>query len=184
MAHVDRRPGVRPRLSVGRRLDTAARAAFPTGATVLLMLLMQAPFGISGQQALLPAVAVCNVWFWSLAQPEALPPPVVFLIGLLLDLLGYLPPGVGVLTLLCVHGVALALRRFLLQRGFASTWLVFALVAAAASLLIWLLVMLLTLRLFSPGPAIFQAGLTAAIYPLLAIPLAAAHRSVTNPGRA
>ena len=35
------------------------------------------------------------VYFWSLFRPAAMPPPVVFLIGVLLDLLGYLPLGVG-----------------------------------------------------------------------------------------
>ena len=83
----------------------------------------------------------------------------VFLIGLLMDLLGYLPLGVGVFTLLAVHGVALALRRSLPHRGFAWIWIVFAGVAAAASLMIWLLVMLLTFRLLSPLSGDLHGGL-------------------------
>jgi rod shape-determining protein MreD len=184
MAHVDRRPGIRPRASLGRRLDIFARFSFPLCVTVLLMLLTQAPLEIPEQAALLPAIALCSVWFWSLFRPDALPPPLVFVIGVLLDLLGYLPLGVGVFTLLAVHGVALALRRSLALRGFAWTWLVFGGVAAAAALLIWLLVMLLTLRLLSPDPAMFIAILTFALYPVLAIPLAGAHRSFANPERA
>ena len=46
-----------------------------------------------------------------------MPPPVVFVLGLLLDLLGYLPLGVGVLMLLVVHGLALRWRRFLVRAG-------------------------------------------------------------------
>ncbi len=180
MAHIDRRPGVRPRPTLGRRLDITARVGFPTCITILLMLLTEAPLGIGDQPALLPAVTLCCVWFWSLVQPDHLPPPVVFLVGLLLDLLGYMPVGVGVLTLLCVNGVALKLRRALAPRGFAWIWLVFVPVAAGASLLIWLLVMLLTFRLLSPDPAAFQAVLTIAIYPVLAVPLAAAQRSFIN----
>jgi rod shape-determining protein MreD len=181
MAHVDRRPGIRPRPSLGRRLDIFARSSFPACATVLLMLLTQAPLDIPEQAALLPAVALCCVWFWSLFRPSALPPPIIFLIGILLDLLGYLPLGVGVFTLLAVHGVALVMRRSLPHRGFAWIWAVFSGVAAAASLLIWFMVMLLTFRLLSPDPAIFIAILTVSIYPVLAIPFASAHRSVANP---
>ncbi len=180
MALVDRRPGVRPRATIGRRLDIAARLSFPACATILLMLLMEAPLGIPGQPAMLPAVAVVCVWFWSLVQPACLPPPVVFGIGLIMDMLGYLPLGVGVLTLLCCHGVAVALRRQLAQRGFALIWLAFVPIAAGAAFMIWLLVMLLTFTLLSPAPALFQAALTIAMYPALAVPLGAAQRSITN----
>jgi rod shape-determining protein MreD len=181
MAFIDRRPGIRPRPTLGRRLDIAARVSFPACITILLMLLTQAPLGLIGQVTLLPAIALCSVWFWSLFRPDTLPPPVVFVIGLLLDLLGYLPLGAGVFTLLCVHGVATALRRSLAPRGFFWIWIVFAMVACAASLLIWLLVMLLTVRLLSPQPAIFMAVLTIAIYPVLAVPFGGAHRSIANP---
>jgi rod shape-determining protein MreD len=184
MAHIDRRPGIRPRATVGRRLDIAARISFPACITILLMLLTQAPFELPEQAALLPAVALGCVWFWSLYRPDALPPPIVFIIGLLMDLLGYLPLGIGVFTLLAVHGVAVTMRRSLSRRGFAWIWIVFAGVAAAASLVIWLMVMLLSFRLLSPYPAIFIAVLTVAIFPVLAVPFAGAHRSIANPERA
>jgi rod shape-determining protein MreD len=184
MASVDRRPGVRPRANLGRRLDLAARAGFPACITVLLMLLTQAPFGAPQQAALLPAITLGCVWFWSIFRPGALPPPVVFLIGLLLDLLGYLPLGVGVFTLLAVHGVASLMRGGLSRWGFGWVWLVLSGVAMGGSLLIWLAVMLLTFRSLSPGPAIFTAILTIAIFPLLAVPFTAAHRSIADPGRA
>jgi rod shape-determining protein MreD len=75
-------------------------------------------------------------------------------------------------------------RRSLSRRAFAWIWIVFAGVAAGVSLLIWLLVMLLSFRLLSPNPAIFIAVLTTAIYPVLAIPFAGAHRSIASPERA
>ncbi len=184
MAHIDRRPGIRPRQSIGRRLDVAARTSFPASITILLMLLTQAPLDIPEQAALLPAVALCSVWFWSVFRPDAMPPPVVFLIGVLVDLLGYLPLGVMAFTLLAEHGLALTMRRGLSRCGFAWIWLVFAGVAAAAALVIWLLVMVLTLRLLSPYPAMFIGVVTVAIFPVLAVPFAGAHRSVANPDHA
>lgn len=184
MAHTDQHPGIRPRAGLGRRLDVFARFSFPASITILLMLLTQAPLYIPEQAALLPAVALCCVWFWSLSRPESLPPPLVFLIGVLLDLLGCLPLGVGVFTLLAVHGAALVLRRPLSGRGFGWNWIVFGGVAAAAALLIWILVMLLTFRLLSPDPAIFIAMLDISIYPVLAVPFAGADKSIANPERA
>ena len=106
MALSDRIPGSRLRLTFGRRLDIIWRHAFPVTTSVLLMLLSLAHFDLWGQAALLPTVALTCVWFWSLFRPAAMPPPIVFLIGTLLDLLGFLPLGVGEVTMLATHGIA------------------------------------------------------------------------------
>lgn len=184
MALPDQTPGIRPRLTLGRRLDIAARWSFPTCATVIVMLIMEMPFGIPSQAALMPAVCVISVWFWSLFRPASMPPPVVFLIGVLLDLRGYLPLGVGVLTVLTVHGFALRWRRFLVEQGFALTWLAFLPIACGAAAMTWVLTALLTFRLLPVLPAVFLALITAALFPVLAIPLARAHRSLADPGQA
>ncbi|HTW71197.1 MAG TPA: rod shape-determining protein MreD [Acetobacteraceae bacterium] len=185
MASADeQRPGIRPRATLGRRLDLAARHAFPASLTVLLMLLTQAPFGVVDQTTLLPTVALISVWFWSVYRPGAMSPPVVFGIGLLLDLLDWLPFGTGVVTLLLVHGLALRWRRFLGRQGFILVWMAFAAIAAGAAALEWLAMAVLTWRLVPLGPAIFQAALSVALYPALAIIFARAHRSIANPERA
>jgi len=177
MAGAWRYPGIRPHLTIGRRLDHAARAGFPATCTVLTMFLTQAPFGIPGQAVLLPSVTLASVWFWSLFRPASMPPPAVFGVGVLMELLGYLPLGVGVLTLLLAHGIAVRWRRFLGQQGFAITWLAFVPVAAGAALLSWVLVAALTLRLLPAGLSVFQGVLSGVLYPVLAIPLAWLHRS-------
>lgn len=184
MARGDRAPGIRPRATLGRRLDIAARQAFPASCTLLLMMLTEAPFGFADQAELLPAVTLGCVYFWSLFRPASMPPPVVFLIGLLFDLLGYVPIGVGVLTLLIVHGFALRWRLILTRQGFLAVWLAFAGFAAAAAALGWALTALLTVRLLPVAPALFQAVLTAALYPALATLFIRAHRTVADPEHA
>ena len=184
MARSDQIPGIRPRATLGRQLDIAARRAFPATCTILLMLLTQTPLGIADQYALLPAVTLACVYFWSLFRPAAMPPVVVFMIGLLFDLLGYLPIGVGVLTLLVVHGLALRWRRVLTRQGFLPVWLAFAGFSAGAAVLCWILTAALTVRLLPAAPALFQAVLTAALYPALAILFIKAHRTVADPERA
>jgi rod shape-determining protein MreD len=113
-----------------------------------------------------------------------MPPPVVFAIGVLFDLLGYLPIGVGVLTLLIVHGVALYLRPLLTRLGFLPVWLAFGAIAIGASALDWALTALITFRLLPLAPAVFEAVLTAALYPALAVLFIRAHRTVADPERA
>jgi rod shape-determining protein MreD len=180
MAHIDRRPGIRPRPTLGRRLDIIARSCFPGTVTILLMLLTQMPIGIYGQAELLPAVTMASIWFWSLARPDTMPPPLVFVIGLMVDLMGYMPLGVSAFTMLAIHGIATSARRPLSTHSFALIWLAYTLIAFTASILMWLLVMLLNFHLFPPNAALFQSVLAAAIYPVIAIPFSAAHRSFAN----
>ena len=120
--------------------------------------------GLWGQAALLPTVALTCVWFWSLFRPSAMAPPVVFVIGLLLDLLGSLPLGVG-------EGDHVGYARSGLG-GYGGSFpprncrrfrLVFTTVACGIATLNWALVSLLTFSFIPPGPVLFQAGLAAAI---------------------
>jgi rod shape-determining protein MreD len=179
-----RTPGIRPRPTLGRQLDAVSRAAFPVVCTVLLMLLAMAPFGFADQAMLLPAITLPCVFFWSLFRPAAMSPPAVFLIGLLLDLLGYLPIGAGVLTLLVLHGFTVRWRRTLARQNFTVVWIAFAGLAAGAAGLLWTLASLLTFRLLPPGPVVFLCVLTTAIYPTVAILFTGAHRSIADPDRA
>jgi rod shape-determining protein MreD len=178
----ERTPGIRPRPSVWRQLDTAARHSFPAATTALLILATAIPFGLPDQAELLPAMALACVFFWSLFRPGGMSPPVVFLIGVLADLLGYAPLGVNVLTLLILHGLALRWRRVLIPLGFVPVWLAFAGLAVGAAALGWALTCVLTFRLLPPGPAGFQAVLSAALYPALSTLFTHAHRSLSGPG--
>jgi rod shape-determining protein MreD len=111
-------------------------------------------------------------------------PPIVFLLGLLVDLLGYAPPGVAVLVLLIAHGLALRWRRYLTRQVFLLVWLIYITVAAGAAVLSWALVSLLTFRILPLAPALFQTVLSAATYPLLAALFIRAHRNLADPEQA
>lgn len=180
----DRLPGIRPRPSLWRRLDMAARRSVPTSTAAILLLVTSAPLGLPGQAELQATIALCCVFFWSLFRPASMPPPMVFMLGLLTDLLGYAPPGVGVLTLLLVHGLALRWRRVLTRMGFLVVWLTFVGVASGAAAMQWALTSLLTFRLLPPAAAFFQAALGAGIYPLLAVVFTHAHQTLAEPEQA
>lgn len=179
-----RKPGIRPRPTLWRQLDAASRQAFPAACTALLLLLLAAPLGLTGQAQLQPAAALACVFFWSVFRPGSMPPPVVFLLGLLSDLLALAPPGTGVLTLLITHGLAVQGRRVLAGQGFLMVWLVFVVVAAGAAALGWALTSLLTFKLLPVDAAIFQFGVTAGLYPILATVFTRAHRGLADPDQA
>lgn len=179
----ERLPGIRPRPTLWRQLDMVSRAAFPAAITVLLLLALAAPFHLPGQAQLQPAAALACVFFWSLFRPSSMAPPVVFAVGLLLDLLGLEPVGISVLILLAVHGLAVRWR-VLAAQGFLMVWLAFVAVAAVAAVADWALTSVLTFRLLPVSPAMFQFGLTAGLYPILALAFTATHRTLADPERA
>lgn len=178
-----RLPGIRPRPTLWRQLDAMGRTALPASCTALLLLALAAPLRLPGQPQLQLAAAVACVFFWSLFRPASMSPPIVFMLGLLSDLLGLQPPGISVLVLLAVHGTALRWR-VLASQGFLVVWLAFVIVAAGAALLGWALDSVLTLRLLPLPPAIFQFGLTAGLYPALAALFTTAHRGLADPDQA
>lgn len=178
---IDRTPGIRPALTLGSRLDAAGRAAFPAATTALGLLLISAPLGLPAAPALRLAVAFTCVFFWTVFRPASLPPLVVFVLGLLCDLLGDAPLGLDVLVLLAVQAVALKLRRVLERQGFVRVWLAFASCAATAAAATWLGSMALTLRFLPAAPAVATALIAAGLYPVLAFPLARAHRTLAEP---
>jgi len=180
----ERLPGIRPRNSLGRQLDMAGRRAFPAASTCLLLVAASAPIGLPGQAELQQAVALGCVFFWSVFRPASLPPIVVFLLGLLTDLLGFAPLGVAVFVLLVAHGLALHWRRNLVRQGFVLVWLMFVAVGCGGAAVQWLVTSVLTFRLLPPGPAVFQAALSVGLYPALAMLLTRAHHTLAEPGRA
>ncbi len=181
---MDKLPGIRPRPTLLRRLDMASRMCFPAVSTILLLLLLAAPLRLPAQAELQLALMLGCVFFWSLYRPATMPPPMVFLIGVLADLLGDGPIGVSVLIFLLVQAVVFRLRHTLARQGFLLVWLVFLLVAIAAIAVDWALASVLALRVLPPGPALFQALIAAGVYPAFALLLAKAHRGIAAPEEA
>ncbi len=180
----ERRPGIRPRPTIGRRLDAAARRSLPVAFSLGLVLLLCAPLDLPGQQALLPGATMSSVFFWSVFRPASMPAPMVFALGLLYDMLSFSPPGIAILTLLVVHIIGLGWRHGLARQGFLPVWVAFVLVAGAATLLDWALACGLSLRLLPVQPALFALALAAGTYPLLSALFAWAHRGIADPSRA
>ncbi len=165
-------------------LDVASRYAFPGGQTVIVLLLLSAPLGLPGQAQLQPAWAMTSVFFWSLYRPASMPALLVFATGLLLDLLAQGPVGIYVLILLLIHGSVLRYRRTLTRSVFALVWLAFIGMAGAAALAEWLLEAVLTWSPVPPWPGLFEFGVAAGLYPMLALYLITLHRGRAAPEQA
>ncbi|MCO6416042.1 rod shape-determining protein MreD [Siccirubricoccus sp. KC 17139] len=167
----------RPAPSTGllRQVDALARAAFPSGFTVLVLVLAAVPVGLPGVVA---AAGLPCIFFWSVFRPAALPPPAIFGLGLLTDLLSAAPLGSNILILLVVYGFATRWRRFLARQSFLAVWLAFCGFAAVAALLGWGLQALLGWAVPPAMPGVAQVMLSAGLYPMLAALMSAAQQAM------
>ncbi|MBW6400061.1 rod shape-determining protein MreD [Roseomonas sp. HJA6] len=160
-----------------RRIDAFARLAFPGFSTAFLMVLAAAPVSLPSPVF---AVTLPCVAFWSLFRPGAMMPPVVFLLGLLMDLLTLAPLGSGVLVLLALHAAAVRFRRFFARQSFLAVWLAFCAAALGAACFYWALQSLLALRLSPIAPALHAALLSCGLYPAIALVLTRVHEAMRH----
>ena len=185
MASADeQRPGIRPRATLARRLDHGGASRLSRKLTILLMLLTEVPLGWWTRRRCCRRVALASVWFWSLYRPGR----------------DVAAGGVRDRAIARFAGLAAGRHRRVDAADRARAGAALAALPSAARLrdgvggfrgrrggaaaLEWLATAVLTWRLVPPGAMLFQAVLSAALYPALAILFARAHRSIANPEQA
>lgn len=164
--------------SAWTRLDHTARGLFPVTLTLLLVMFGMVPFSVPDLSPVVPSFGLIAIFYWGIYRPDLMPASAVFLIGLVQDLLGGGPLGVGVFVLLVVYVVVASQRRFFAGGAFLLAWAVFLPVAAGAFALTWIFSCLVLDNLLDPKPALFQYLTTAATYPCLAWLFGQAQRAV------
>jgi len=149
------------------RLDLIARCLTPFGLTVLLVLINVLPLQLPGLSRVMPLLPLMSIYLWAVHHPDLMPAYAVFLIGLLQDTLMGTPIGIHILTYLLVYGTVVWQRRFLAGKSFAVIWVGFALVAAGATAVSWVLISLYHVVFIQPEALAYQYLLSLGAFPLL-----------------
>lgn len=150
------------------RMDLLARQLTPAILTLALVILNAVPLHVPGLSRIAPLLPLMAIYHWAIFRPRLLPASVVFLIGLLHDVLSGAPVGVNALVFVAVYGAVLSQKKFFTGKSFAILWLGFALIAAGAMALSWIAVSLLNVTLVEPRTAVFQYLLTLGLFPTVA----------------
>lgn len=153
--------------SFWHRVDRFARDLTPFALTFVLLVIGTIPFHIPGFAQVAPMLPLIGIYFWAVYRPDLMPAAAVFLIGIIHDFLSSLPVGVSALIFLLVLGAALAQRSFFSGKSFVIVWIGFIFVAAGALALEWLLLSIISGELIQARSAIYQFGLTVAVFPVL-----------------
>jgi len=161
-------------------LGTLGRAGLVLGVLLAILLLSAVPLRLGGFGELRPAFALMAVYYWAILRPA--PPLVIFVFGIVLDVISNYPLGMTPLALLGAQVLTKGQRKFLHGQPFPVIWAGFAVVALGATLAQWGLFSLMA-RGFVPLRApMAGAALSALLFPLAVLPLAAVHRALEGRG--
>ncbi|VAV98692.1 hypothetical protein MNBD_ALPHA05-1358 [hydrothermal vent metagenome] len=145
---------------------------------LLGVIILALPIRLFEGAAPTPIIPLVVVFFWSIYAPAYMPSVSVFLIGILQDLLTGGPLGLWAAVYLVTQFVVMSQRSYFLGREQKVVWLGFALAAASASLMLWLVMSLMSGGLLPVGGLLAQMATTVLIYPLFGIAFGEFHRRI------
>ena len=164
--------------SVWVRIDLAVRRLTPLLITLGLVVMAQVPMQLPAAMPITPALALVSIYFWALHQPDLIPAPAVFAIGLFQDILGGQPIGLHAFILLVAYGLVVSQRRYFFGKSFIVLWWGFATVAVVVGATEWAAMSLLSAKLLPVLPVAVEQITAAALYPVIAYVFVLTHRSI------
>lgn len=150
------------------KLDTSVRSALPTVLAIGFIFVGIVPWPLPGLSSVAPLFGLIAVHYWTVHRPLVMPAAAAFLLGLVQDLLGGGPIGLNALVLVLVHAVVMAQRPHLARRPFIVDLCGFAMVAAGAVAVTWLVACIYFMRLIGMEALMIQYFLTVCAYPAFA----------------
>lgn len=145
-----------------------------------LFLLSTFPFRFAGLGEIRPAFMLMAVYYWTILRPSLLPPPAVFAIGIVLDVLFAYPLGMNAMVFVIAQWVTRGQRKFLLGQPFPVIWAGFALMALGSGVAQWLVFSLFSGTLVPVRPVVVGTLLSVFLFPAAALPLSVAHKALVD----
>lgn len=161
-------------------LNTIARWGLTLLVIFVLFILSAIPLEFFNIGEIRPAFMLIAIYYMTILRPSMISSLLVFLIGLMLDLVSSYPLGLNALILVSVQWLVKGQRKLLMSQPFKIVWGGFFLVALVVGFLQWAVLSLFNFSIYSPKPVIFSALLSSCIFPLLALPLSLIHKSLID----
>lgn len=149
------------------QLDRIARNLTPLLISILLVMISVMPMYIPYFGPMSGNIGVMAVFYWVVYRRDLFPASAAFCLGLWQDIIVGTPLGLNALVFLAVHMLVAPQRRFFQGKGFTVVWWAFAIVAFLATLLGWLLMMVLNTAWLPPLPVLLEFLFTIAVFPFL-----------------
>ncbi len=155
------------KMALEHKTEKGFRAALPFISTFVLILLMQVQYRVAFLDNLFPFLSLLAVYYWCIYKPQLMPVSMVFILGLLQDLLSGGPLGMMALALILVRTLVMGQGRQLPERGFLFNWLVFFIFALLFGLTTWTIASIYLKETQNLWNVLGQSMLTIAIFPVI-----------------
>jgi rod shape-determining protein MreD len=150
----------------------------PIATTILAALLSIEPLHLDGYAALTPAFTLIATYHWAIYRPDLLPASLLFLIGMIQDLLSGGLLGVTAVTLLLARAIVVPHRHHFVDRPFPFIWAGFTLLTGGAMLFSWALHSLLAAELLELRGPVVRAVVTISVFPIVSFLLGRSQRAL------
>ena len=160
-------------------INWAMRLLLVQGVIIMFLLLNVVSFSMPHAGDFKPFFLLMVVYYWAIYRPTVMPVAYTFALGLILDFLTELPPGLSALVLLVLQTVVRRSRLFLMGQPYMMVWLGFGILTLAYTLSFWLLMSLANFQIV-PMASLVQmlvaAFLSVLLFPLASLLLQGVHR--------
>lgn len=158
------------------RLDWLWRLALAHFVTLCLLFLNLVSFSFPSMGEVRPLFFLMAVFYWAVYRPTLIPPALVFVLGLVMDILSGFPIGLNALILLAAQWLVRSQRLFLMGQSFLMLWAGFMVTAFLVVFIQWLSFAVIS-RAFSPlWPVLMEMGLSILVFPLISLLFVFVHR--------
>ncbi len=123
-----------------------------------------------------PLFVLMFIFLWSVYRPKLFPAVLLFLCGILLDLLSLAPVGMNAASFILVYWGIKGQRRYLMGVPYYILWFLFFVVCSAVSLFQWFLYGISYGIWGDIVPVIISTGITVLLFPLVALILIMVHK--------
>lgn len=154
-------------ISQNKESSFGVKSTLPFFTILFLIIIMVLPYNIPLIGDIMPFLTLIGVYYWSVFKPELVPVSVIFVLGLLQDILLGSPFGLMSLMLVIVQQFIFFQGRQFLERDFLFNWFVFVMIVIGFGILSWGITSLYFRLFLDFVDVIGQILLTIAFYPLV-----------------
>ena len=152
--------------TIWQRLDHGGRLVLPVMTAIAAALLGSIVWPLPHLGSVAPPLALMTVYYWSLHRPDLFRPSMAFAIGLLNDVINFLPLGLSGLLFVAAHQIVFRQRRFFIGHSFFMMWFGFVLTVIVVLFLQWLMMSIIGWHLIPVLPVLMQTIFAIALFPL------------------